>query len=185
MEVIEDSFSGGIFQAINADGEEEDIELASRAAAYLPPDYANSPNPGLGLVYAVHFADSVKAPIAGRIALEYGIPVLYHGEEPEDWKSLGYPPRRSPKRSRRRTPPDRELPRSPRSRRKTGRSGSTGAGSNVGGSPGAAGDRREQLDRVLAPDEVGQLLEPDVIKPQLQARPRWTAWSYRTRLVSW
>lgn len=93
VEVVEASWSGGIFQAINADGEEEDIELRERAALYIPPDYATTPNPGLGLVFGVHFADSVKVPIGARIAAEFGIPVLYHGEEPADWKDLGFPGR--------------------------------------------------------------------------------------------
>ena len=38
--------------------------------------------------------------------------------------------------------------------------GSTGAGSNVGGSPGTAGDGREQLDRILAPDRVNRSHAP-------------------------
>lgn len=89
VRVLVGTWSGGSFEAVNAEGELETIELLERAAIYLPPGEPEDA-PNKGLVVGVHFAEDVDDPLGIEIARSFGIPVLFHGQERENWLSLGF-----------------------------------------------------------------------------------------------
>ena len=88
--VLVGSWSGGMFDTFDSDGNRRQIELQEKAALYLPPGYPETPNQGKGFVYAVHNASSVLKESGSPLCNVFRVPILYHGEKPVDWKSLGF-----------------------------------------------------------------------------------------------
>ena len=86
-------WNGGLFPAIDADGEHVDQTIRSRAAIYVPAGWPNTANADRALVYGVHYESNVRSGVAANIAASYGMLVLYHGEYRSNWSQLGYPGR--------------------------------------------------------------------------------------------
>lgn len=88
------SWSGGVWHTFDITGTARTITLSEQAAICWPPGYPHTPNSqaGFGYVFAVHEATRLPdvADVGEQLALTFGIPVLYHGEEAVDWESLGY-----------------------------------------------------------------------------------------------
>lgn len=88
------SWSGGVWHTFDITGTARTITLSEQAAICWPPGYPHTPNSqaGFGYVFAVHEATRLPdlADVGEQLALAFGIPVLYHGEEAVDWESLGY-----------------------------------------------------------------------------------------------
>jgi len=85
-------WSAGVFPFYTPEGEPVDVTLREAAAVYIPEGYPDTANPTLGLVYAAHYPTNIFNPIAGSIARNFGVPVLYHGEYP-NCREAGYPER--------------------------------------------------------------------------------------------
>jgi len=88
--VLVGSWSGGILDGFDARGTRRQIDLREKAALYLPPGFPSTPHPGMGFVQAAHLSNSVESEEGVFLALHFGIPVLFHGEKPDDWARLGF-----------------------------------------------------------------------------------------------
>ena len=81
------------FAGVTADGEDMDVDMTSKVAVYIPagwPDDIDAQARGKAFVQASHFSDNVDSTVAATIAKVTGMPVVFHGEYPENFTQLGY-----------------------------------------------------------------------------------------------